>query len=78
MPRIHCHYVDCTFLEKGYCRAPSVEFDPDEGCLTYAQFDDVPAEEEWAEEETDELWENEAETPEGEELDSDWTGEEEA
>jgi len=30
MPRIRCHYVDCVFLEGGYCGATAVEIDPDE------------------------------------------------
>jgi hypothetical protein len=37
MPRIHCYYDDCVFLEKGFCSAPSVELDPDDGCLTYSE-----------------------------------------
>lgn len=37
MPRIHCLYDDCIFLEKGYCSAPSIELDPDDGCLTYSE-----------------------------------------
>jgi hypothetical protein len=37
MPRIHCLYDDCIFLEKGFCTAKSVELDPDDGCLTYSE-----------------------------------------
>lgn len=37
MPRIHCLYEDCIFLEKGYCTAPTIELDPDDGCLTYSE-----------------------------------------
>jgi len=37
MPRIHCFYDDCIFLEKGFCKAPSIELDPDDGCLTYSE-----------------------------------------
>ena len=57
MPRIRCRYVDCVFLENGYCGAAAVEIDPDEGCLTYSHVDDVPADEEWDEEDMEELWE---------------------
>ena len=35
MPRIRCLYIDCVFLEEGYCSKGAVELDPDEGCLTY-------------------------------------------
>ncbi|MGD8457912.1 MAG: hypothetical protein PVF83_16150 [Anaerolineales bacterium] len=37
MPRIHCLYEDCIFLEKGFCTAPTIELDPDDGCLTYSE-----------------------------------------
>ena len=37
MPRIHCLYDDCIFLEKGFCTASAIELDPDDGCLTYSE-----------------------------------------
>jgi len=37
MPRIRCLYEDCAFLTKGFCVASSVEFDPEDGCLTYTE-----------------------------------------
>lgn len=61
MPRIRCRYVDCVFLEDGFCGAAAVEVDPDEGCLTYSHIEDVSAEETWDEEEMDEIWEDEDE-----------------
>lgn len=36
MPKIRCFYDDCIYLAKGYCEAPSVELDPEDGCLTYS------------------------------------------
>lgn len=39
MPRIKCHYVDCVFLDEGFCSAAAVEFDPDTGCVTYSPTD---------------------------------------
>ena len=36
MPRIRCHYLDCVFLDEGYCSAALVEVDPDTGCNTYS------------------------------------------
>lgn len=51
MPRIRCHYVDCVFLDDGYCGAAAVEIDPDMGCMTYSRANDVETENEWDEEE---------------------------
>ncbi|WKZ34661.1 MAG: hypothetical protein QY332_13655 [Anaerolineales bacterium] len=31
MPRIKCHYIDCVFVDEGYCSAAAVELDPDSG-----------------------------------------------
>jgi hypothetical protein len=68
MPRIRCHYLDCVFLDEGFCTAGSIELDPDEGCLTYKPsgniLDDEDIEleedEEWEDlgfdEEDDEMW----------------------
>lgn len=36
MPRIRCFYEDCVFITKGYCGTPSIELDPEDGCLTYS------------------------------------------
>lgn len=80
MPRIRCHYVDCVFLEDGYCGAAAVEIDPDEGCLTYSHIEDVPADEEWDDEDLEEIWEDEEEeglAEEEEETEDDWDEEEE-
>ena len=79
MPRIRCHYVDCVFLEGGYCGATAVEIDPDEGCMTYTHTADVSVEEDWAEEELEELWEEEEElySDDEEEEDDVWEEEEE-
>lgn len=46
LPRIRCHYIDCVFLDDGYCSASAVEFDPDVGCMTYSRADDL-AEGDW-------------------------------
>ncbi len=71
MPRIRCRYMDCIFLDDGYCGAMAVEFDPDEGCLTFTRIDDVATGEDWDEEDLDELFEQEFFDEEDEELD-DW------
>jgi len=53
MPRIRCHYIDCVFLDDGYCGAAAVEVDPDVGCMTYSRADDLEPDEEWEDEEED-------------------------
>jgi len=55
MPRIRCHYVDCVFLDDGYCSAAAVEFDPDVGCMTHSRADDAEGDDEWEDEEEEEL-----------------------
>jgi hypothetical protein len=55
MPRIRCRYIDCIYLEDGFCGAPTVELDPDEGCLKYTLLGEVPEDEDWEEEEV-EIW----------------------
>jgi hypothetical protein len=74
MPKIRCHYIDCGFLDDGYCSAALVEVDPDNGCLTYAPTAEVPGEDEWDEEEMEE-WDDADE--EIDEEDDDWEDEEE-
>ncbi len=58
MPRIRCHYIDCVFLDDGYCGAAAIEVDPDVGCMTYSRADDLDVEEEEWEEEDVEEWED--------------------
>jgi hypothetical protein len=53
MPRIRCHYVDCMFLDDGYCGAAAIELDPDVGCQTYSRVDDIEVGDEWEDEETE-------------------------
>jgi hypothetical protein len=58
MPRIRCHYIDCVFLDDGYCGAAAIELDPDVGCMTFSRADDLEVEDDW-EDEDDEVdeWE---------------------
>lgn len=51
MPRIRCHYIDCVFLDDGYCGAAAIELDPDVGCMTFSRADDLEVGDEWEEEE---------------------------
>jgi hypothetical protein len=55
MPRIRCHYIDCVFIDDGYCGAAAVEIDPDLGCQTYSHADDLDVDSDWDEDEEDEL-----------------------
>jgi hypothetical protein len=64
MPRIKCHYIDCVFVDEGYCSAAAVEIDPDTGCNTYSPTEELEEdweeeETEWEDEEEDDMWEDE-------------------
>jgi hypothetical protein len=75
MPRIRCHYVDCVFIDDGYCSAAAIEVDPDVGCMTYSRADDVEAADEWEDEEEElDEWD---ELDEEEEDEADWIDEDE-
>ncbi len=65
MPRIRCHYIDCVFVDDGYCSAAAVELDPDAGCATYSPNDEAAKEEDTEEEELEE-WEEDEEDEEDE------------
>ncbi|RPI85185.1 MAG: hypothetical protein EHM41_11535 [Chloroflexi bacterium] len=75
MPRIRCHYIDCVFLDDGYCGAAAIEVDPDVGCMTYSRSDDLEVvEEDWEEEEELDEWEESEADEEDDEL---WLDEDE-
>ena len=57
MPRIRCHYIDCVYLEDGFCGIASVEIDPDEGCRTYKRIGESPDDEDLDDENLEEIWE---------------------
>jgi hypothetical protein len=71
MPRIRCRYIDCVYLEDGFCGAPTIDLDPDEGCLRYTRIGEV-AEDDWEEEELGEIWDDEEDLFLDEEEDDDW------
>ena len=67
MPRIRCRYIDCIYLESGFCTTDQIDLDPEMGCLTYTQEEeDLPKEEEWDEEEEleEEEWKEDLEEDE--------------
>ncbi|MCX6082377.1 MAG: hypothetical protein NTW32_22860 [Chloroflexi bacterium] len=39
MPRIRCHYIDCTFNDDLFCSAATIEVDPKLGCITFSNGD---------------------------------------
>ena len=57
MPRIRCHYMDCIFIDDGYCSAAAVEVDPDTGCATYSPSEDIELDPDWEDEDLEE-WED--------------------
>jgi len=61
MPRIRCHYVDCVFLDDGYCSAAAVEIDPDTGCNTFTPTEEAAVDNDWEEEDPEEWEEDEVE-----------------
>lgn len=71
MPRIRCHYVDCIFLDEGYCSAAAVEFDANTGCTTYAPNEEAAKDGDLEEEELEEWEEDELEDEENLWLDED-------
>jgi hypothetical protein len=76
MPRIRCHYLDCVFLDDGYCGAAAIELDQDVGCMTYSRANDLGTPDEWEEEEDDaiEEWEDIEDDEEDDEI---WLDEDE-
>jgi len=77
MPRIRCHYLDCVFLDDGYCSAAAIELDPDTGCLTYSQSTELLDPEWVGEEELEEDWDELGFEEEEEEDDDLWLEDEE-
>ena len=67
MARIRCHYLDCVFLDDGFCSAAAIEIDPDSGCRTYSPSTEASTDDEWDEEEELEEWEELDENDEEEE-----------
>ena len=77
MPRIRCHYLDCTFLKEKFCSAAAIELDPDSGCLTYTIADaedqaDIDQVDEWDEMLDDDDNEDTKLYEDDDELSTDW------
>ena len=88
MPRIRCRYIDCIYLEAGFCGTDQVDLDPELGCLTYSQEEEevelpkaaewdeeeepLDEEEEWDEEDPEEDFDEDDFEDEDEDDDEDW------
>ena len=72
MPRIRCHYVDCVFLDAGFCGASAVEIDPEVGCMTFTHVADAAEDDNWNDEKLEEIWDEEELEPIEEEDDNLW------
>ena len=57
MPRIRCLYIDCVFLDDGFCGAPAVEIDPDMGCTTHRRVNYLDEDVAWSDEDELKEWE---------------------
>lgn len=75
MARIRCKYLDCAFLDDGYCSAALVELDSDKGCLTYTPNAEAQTDDAIDDADTLEEWED-VEEAEGDD-DDPWMDEEE-
>ena len=40
--KIRCKYLDCAFLDEGYCSAAQIDLDSDKGCLMFQSNDELP------------------------------------
>ena len=58
MPRIRCRYVGCIHLDNGFCGAPVIELDPDEGCRAFALPSADIYDDDWDEDEELEAWDS--------------------
>ena len=71
MARIRCHYVDCVFLDDGYCSAAAIEIDPDTGCATFTPSEEAVDKELEEEDELDEWEEDDLDDEEEDSWDED-------
>jgi hypothetical protein len=68
MTHIICRATSCVFWEQGVCTSEEIEYEPDDGCLTYQDIGDLELEED----DEDFGWEDDEETDSFEEEDDDW------
>jgi hypothetical protein len=66
MTHIICRANFCLFWEQGVCSAEEIEYEPDNGCLTFQDIGDLNLDEgeeefDWEDESEDDLFEDEEE-----------------
>lgn len=67
MTHIICRASNCLFWEEGVCGSDEIEYEPDAGCLTFQDINDLDLDEEveeefdWEEEEEEDLYGEEEE-----------------
>jgi hypothetical protein len=75
MTHIICRATFCLFWEEGVCSSEEIEYEPDNGCLTFQDVGDLEMEEDdeefdWEDEEEDDLFEDDED--DWDEDDGDW------
>jgi hypothetical protein len=75
MTHIICRAAFCLFWEEGVCSSEEIEYEPDNGCLTFQDVGDLELEEddeefEWEDEDEDDLFDEDEDDWEDE--DGDW------
>ncbi len=71
MTNIICRAMTCLFWEEGVCTSEEIEYEPDVGCLTFQDLDDLELEADDDEDE-DYEWEDDSSDDGSDESDSDW------
>ncbi|MFB0547224.1 MAG: hypothetical protein ACETWB_09965 [Anaerolineae bacterium] len=62
MTRVRCRQSVCIFWDNRICTADEIELDPEHGCLTFEELEDlIDDEDEWDDDDEldDEKWEDE-------------------
>ncbi len=70
MTNIICRAMTCLFWEEGVCASEEIEYEPDVGCLTFQDLDDLELEADDEDEDYD--WEDNSSVDGSDESDSDW------
>jgi hypothetical protein len=68
MTHIICRATSCVFWEQGVCTSEEIEYEPDDGCLTYQDIGDLELEDD----DEDFGWEDDEETDLFDPEDDDW------
>jgi hypothetical protein len=77
MTHIICRATTCLFWEQGVCTAEEIEYEPDDGCLTFQDMGDLDMEVDdddfsWGDSDDDLFADDEDDWEDDEEDDEDW------